>query len=837
MSLEEHTVSGKRSKRQRMEQPDAVQVCKNQPSYAAVRLSATTIWIVAFMVLMFLAMTVQTVQMSLLVAAVAILFSIGKTPWTNLRSRAGVPLLGFLAFLILCTAASLYTRFGSYALSELSHFMAAGALALLLVARGRRENTPGLLWGFSSVCAAIGLLCIDCAYKGPLFRTFSAVMASFGSTVYQEMEQATYTGARFDGIFNNANLTGSLMALGILVGLYLIRTGKSWKGRLAASLLTGVSSVAFLTAMSRGAILCFGVTLLVYLVAAGKGERLGLFFTMLSMGITMSIFGVLSIILLGQGAFAGTLIALPSGFLLWGLNELLGRRAAAILAGKVKWVIGSVAALAVIGVAAVIIAFNMTEPFLFTGSNFFVRGADVVSGETYTLSGDGDKIDEINVTVYGSTREQELQGITETYYNGFLTDATFTVPEGISRVLFRFDGSEGACLRSVSLSDGTALPMSYTLLPENIVGRFQKNLFQDNSFLLRVQYVKDGLTLFSQSPLVGHGLGATEGLLTSVQPFFYESLYLHNHILQIMDEMGLLGLAAFLALLLGTIWLLVRQLRKEADPIAAVLLACWVMMNLHGLMEITFSVRMYQCAAFFLLMLVVVQYQKPFFLGTGGRVAGIAAVSATGVWLLVSGGLLLGNQFAQEEYVNLDVSSMTVEQFMSTMERLDWMDCYTDQDYKVNRIANALQQGDEESLALAARCAKQLMADREFDACYKAAAYYYLPLGDLPGFFNAVQTGLAQERSNEDAWNSAFRLYVQAYHQLDESLMGDFVAGIVSTGEQMAQANEVLLVDVALDEQGEALLGLSQALYEQGVDGQAAYTMIGALLQGETETN
>ena len=56
------------------------------------------------------------------------------------------------------------------------------------------------------------------------------------------------------------------------------------------------------------------------------------------------------------------------------------------------------------------------------------------------------------------------------------------------------------------------------------MSRFQKNLFQDRSFLLRVQYLKDGWTLFTQSPLTGHGLGATEGLLTSVQPFFYQSL-------------------------------------------------------------------------------------------------------------------------------------------------------------------------------------------------------------------------------------------------------------------------------------------------------------------------
>lgn len=68
-----------------------------------------------------------------------------------------------------------------------------------------------------------------------------------------------------------------------------------------------------------------------------------------------------------------------------------------------------------------------------------------------------------------------------------------------------------------------------------------------------------------------------------------------------------------------------------------------------------------------------------------------------------------------------------------------------------------------------------------------------------------MQEGLAQERSNADAWNSAFDLYGQAFAQLDESQMDAFVAGVLATMEQMEQANEYLLVPVALDEANQAL--------------------------------
>ena len=68
-----------------------------------------------------------------------------------------------------------------------------------------------------------------------------------------------------------------------------------------------------------------------------------------------------------------------------------------------------------------------------------------------------------------------------------------------------------------------------------------------------------------------------------------------------MSDMGLLGLAAFLLVLIGALWMLLQRLRTEHDPLAAVLIACWVMMNAHGLMEINCSIQAFQCLAFFAL--------------------------------------------------------------------------------------------------------------------------------------------------------------------------------------------------------------------------------------------
>ena len=784
------------------------------------------LFVVGFAVLLFFAMTVQTVPMSLILAAVALVLSFGRGGYARFRGRLGIPVLGFLAFLILCGAASLYTSFGAYAYGEYAKLLASGALGLLLLARGREQNAGGLLFGFSAVCGVIGLLCIDAGCRGPLFRGFASFMEGLGDAAYQSLDQATYTGARFDGIYNDANLTGSLMALAVLVGLYLIRTGRKPWERFAACFLTGLSAVAFFTAMSRGAILCFGATLLAYLLIAGKEERLGLFFTMAAMGISMVVFGVVSTSLLAGGSFWGTLAALPSGVLLWLLNEFPARKAASALAGHGKLLAGVLGGGIAAGIAAVILALTLTEPFVFTESNFLYRGADVEGGETYTFSGDWDKSSEITVLVYGSTREQELTSVTETYYNGPLEEASFTVPEDVGHVLMQFRGPAGLELRQVSLSDGTEIPMAYTLLPDNVANRLQKNIFEDSSFLLRLQYDIDGWTLFKESPLAGHGLGATEGLLTSVQPFFYESLYLHNHLLQVMDETGLLGLAAFLAFILGTAVLLVRQLRKARTPLAAMLLACLVMMNLHGLMEISFSVQMFQCAAFFLLLLPTVCYGT-YTEGRKRRAAGIVVLVVSDLWLVISVALLGGSLLAQKEYRELDAAGMTTGSFIETLERLDRMDAYNDQSYKVNLMGNALQAGGISNEGTAARCARELRETGEFDSCYYVAAYYYLPLGQLENFFDVLQEGLLQERSNSEAWNSAMNLCIQAFSQIDPAEADTFAEGVRGIGEAMDRANAYLLVSVALTEENAALLNCART---EALDGEGVYAAISQVL-------
>ena len=807
----------------------AAQTAAPVPARTAGRDGRARLWLAFFPVALFLAMTVQTRTMSLILLALALVLTVGKVPMGQLRARLSVPTAGFLAFLLLCTAGSLYSQFGSYAIQEFVKIGASGALALMLLARGRKEDVRGLLWGFAAVCSAIAVLCVDFSCAGPLFSAFSRVMSALGATGYEELVQVTYTGARFDGIYGDANLTGSLLGLGMLVCLYLAHTAQTRRAALPAHLLLGLCGVSFWAATSRGAMLCFGAALVVYLIAEGRGNRLPLFFLMLFTGLSTALLGTVCIRFMSQGSVLGTVVMLPCGVLSWALDALLTRRCAGALAGRGKVAAAVLAGLGAAAVVVLAVAVTRTTAFQFTGDNMLYRAVAVDSGKEYTISADWDGGDEVTVVVYGSNGEQALLGQTETYYNGPLSQAAFTVPQDVEEVFFQFRGPAGGEIRSAALSDGTRIPMAYTLLPENIVVRFQGNFLRNSSFLLRVQYDIDGLRLFAQSPLTGHGLGASEGLLTAVQPFFYESLYIHNHLIQVMDETGLLGLASFLAFLGGVAWLLIRRLRRDPEPLAAVLLACCAMMNLHGLMEISFSVRMFQCAAFYLLVLAVMEFvPRP---AADKKRAGASAWAVSGcVWLWsgVSFLLILGCVVAGARFEALPSKQMTQAEFMSELKRLDWMDCYTDSSYKVNLMANALQTGD---LTTATSCAAALTRTGEFDACYQAAAYYYLPLGRIPEFFSTVQLGLAQERSNKDAWNSAFQLYRQAFAQIAQEDALTFVDGVLETGRQLEQANEYLIGDVTLDDSAQSLLKAAESIRSEEMDEMQAYLALSLLLQ------
>ena len=97
----------------------------------------------------------------------------------------------------------------------------------------------------------------------------------------------------------------------------------------------------------------------------------------------------------------------------------------------------------------------------------------------------------------------------------------------------------------------------------------------------------------------------------------------------------------------------------------------------------------------------------------------------------------------------------------------------------------------------------------------------------MENFFDVLQEGLLQERSNSEAWNSAMNLCIQAFSQIDPAEADTFAEGVRGIGEAMDRANAYLLVPVALTEENAVLLDCART---DLLDGEGMYTAISQVL-------
>lgn len=778
-----------------------------------------------FSIFLFFAMNLWTEPAAVGFAFIALVLVIGRTPWRLARERFCVPVLGLLGFMLMNGLAAIYSPFGGSAVRDYRSILPAFALAALVLLRFERRHVRGLLWGVAAVCGVLSLLSTDMACEGALFEGFNNLMARFHAAgMYLDLEN---TVGRVNGVYNDANVTGSLFALGSLVALYLTQMGQKWWERLLACVLIGVNAVGLLLSVSRGAILCFGVSLLVWLIAAGTVHRIRLFLLMVvSAGACLAAFMPASAAV-APGAVLPNVLAVASGGVIFLLDRFLAEPLARKLAGHgkaVAAVMGSVVAAAGI---FVIVALTLTEPYVLGENDFLYRSAVLAPGE-YTLSVDWEGSEDQRVVVHSRSRTEALMNQDKYLYDGPLSSAVFTVPDDAERVFFQFWGSPGDIIRSATVSDGTELTTAYKLLPEAITYRMQAGFFQDYSYLVRVQYMKDAWKLFKQSPVIGHGLGSTDNLYPTVQPFPYTSRYAHNHILQVMSDMGLLGLLSLLTLLGGVLWLVVRAVWKDRDPLAAVLLACWVMMNTHSLMEINFSVQPFPCMALVLLLLPVVLYGRPL-PGKVTQWGGVGVCLACWLYLGIFGGLLGLRQRVRQESDMLRATS--ISQLMEALDSYARRDVFDPDPYRLEYVNTALEDTEGLYSGRMLQYVERIRKSGNYPACAGLLYYYYLPAGDFKGLFECSLECLAQRMSYPTVWNEQMEFYrTEVLSAAGETHIEEFAEGMLAFQAYLEEVNgqETRIRKIVLTEENQSFLDTFISAQADGITGGALYRQLTA---------
>ena len=796
---------------------------------------------IAFPVLLFFAMTVQTGTMSMLLCALAFLSLLGKKPLLRFRQRLCVPVLGLLAFAILYGAAAIYTPFGASGLKEFYKFLAAFSLAVILLARYDREDVPGLLWGGVSVSAVIALISLDMSCGQVLFGPFNALMNAVGMDYTSALPE--YFTARVNGLYNDANVTACLFSLALFMALYLLQNSTCVWRRLAASLLAGVNAVSLLLTGSRGALLCFAAACLVWLLME-RANRVGLFLLLVETAVAMVAAATPASSMVTRGDETAVALCLLSGVVLWALDVLAGRRLEPLLSAHKK------AALAAVGVLGVVAVAVCAAVFLHTGSYTFAADGDSVtyilhdgiSGEV-ALTGDVDGDPE--VLVYSQSRLERYHNRETTLYSGQLSQCVFTVPEDAAEVHVRVTGQEGETLRRLTASDGTGITLSYPWLPDAISSRLLNDrLLGGNSTFMRQTYVKDTVSLFAKAPLMGHGLGSTENLTRSVQSFQYESKYAHNHLLQTMADTGLVGTVFALTFVLGSAWLCLQAVRKEKDGLAAALLAAWVMMNLHSLMEINFSVRGFKCFAYALLVVPILLYAQPLIDGDTAKIrkksktASIILAVGYTLYLAAFGGLLESARMTDRKAEQFQTSD--VYEYLDFLRGCVRGDMFDHDSYQRNYVANAVQLDDRAYNGDMLKYVEQLRASGTYENDSALARYYYLSREKWDELFACSREGICQVRSSPDGWNLQMDFYrTEVLPAMGAENMDTFLSGVLELGGTLDAMNaEGRLEPVELNETNQSFLALCRSVSEQGISGQDAYTVLSLMAQsGEAEAD
>ena len=797
-----------------------------------------TLMVVLYSVLLLLSMTVQTGTVSMILCVLALLSLLGKKPLSRFEQRLSVPVLGLLVFAIVYGASAIYSPFGANAQSEFYKFIAAFSLAVILLARFDRKHVPGLLWGGASVSTVIALISLDMSCGQGLFGPFNALMNALGTDYTGALQESV--AARVGGLYSDANVTACLFSLALFMALYLLKNSTCIWRRLAASLLAGVNAVSLLLTGSRGALLCFAVACLVWLLLE-RADRVGLLLLLLETAVTMLAAGIPASSMVSSADETVVLLCLFSGLILFALDAVAGQRLDSVLSTHKKAALVSVGALCAVLVVGCVAVFLHTGPYTFKTDDSYVTYLlpEGATGEV-TITGDLDA--DPRTEIYSQSKLDGIYGDITYLYEGAFSQCTFTVPEDAVNVYVTIGGQAGETIRSLSVNGGDSITLSYPWLPEVISTRLLRDsLLRSKSFTLRAEYDKDAWKIFSTAPLLGRGLGSTENVTRSVQSFQYESRYAHNHLLQTMADTGIVGTVFALAFVLGSAWLCLKAVRKEKDSLAAALLASWVMMNLHSLMEINFSVRGFKCFAY---VLPVLLYAQPLIAGETqkarktAKTAGTALLVCFAVYLAVFGGLLESARMTDRKVERFETDSAYA--YLDFLRGCVRGDVFDHDSYQRNYVATAVQMDDWKYNGDMLKYVKQLRASRTYENDSALARYYYLPRQEWSELFDCSLEGIYQVRSSPDGWNLQMDFYrTEVLSAMGADNVTAFVDGVLSLGEALDAMNaEGRLETVELNETNQSFLTLCRSVKEQGLSGQDAYTVLSLMArsgEGEAE--
>lgn len=773
--------------------PAAPSIRKGWPVLALMALSFLLICLAS-------ASTAKYIAVILLFPTIAILF----VRISTLRGRMTLPFAAVTLWVLLSGISTFYAVSGKFALNEFLKLLIAYCFFLLILAFAKKGADQGrIIASILEACAALGgLFSIDLLSTHLLSTPFLGFLGLF-TPDYADLS-GVEAGVRMTSIFLNPNGFAGFVGIGVLLSLGLANSAQSAGERRFHQICLFVSALAFVLAFSMGASGMICLAFFVLLLLERRERRTSLLILMVET-LFLTLLAAIPASFTGLEPWSGIqpiplLCAAAGALLLCVLDQFVGRRAAAALAGH-----GRAAAVLVCAVVAALgvfaaLAVNVTGGAALEAGGS-LRRADYPAPGSYTL--EVESSGDLQVMVESQNQRDTMMHTSTVLYTGPASGAAFTVPEDSLVVYFNFRAQSETRLESAvyrgSAGEGS-LKLNYKLLPSFIANRLQ-GLFANQNAIQRTVFFSDGLKLFLRNPVFGLGMGAFENGICSVQSFYYETKYAHNHYIQTLAETGAVGLVLFLAVLgLSAAAVLKSFRKKDASPLTASLGAALVFMAGHAAVEIVFSASYYLPMALGVFALISLCCGDALPLPSSRESVRTWTAAAIAALLAVFSILLCLNLWARRLVNNLSsISSMSDLQSAATLDRFEWADYMLS--YVLSYRYNMENFKDDYAVQeQAERYARRLeKVDSNTIPIYLAD--YYFAVGRPEQAFAMIEKYVAYVSSNPAAWESAFQL-LQSHDQNTP----EFQEGTAHIYQMLLDWNEQNMGAVSLNEQTTAFL-------------------------------
>lgn len=727
-----------------------------------------------------------TAALGLVLAALGILYYGGiGTKWITLLAGAGIivlllrgdrkrlwnaPSLLLLGYAAWSWLTIFWAMSGKFHLREGSKLLIA--VFFLFVALHKRADSAfarrvtGVIAGISALYALMSVEAVTTGATKTLLRGLPSL----------DVSAIQFTGERLYGIFGNSNIEASVYAVGIFCALALVcgAEKKAVRALWAAALFC--NAFAFLLAFSMGAMACFGAAVVVYLISAG-GERGAVLVRMLEAAVPALACMLAASGPLSTGSGAALAVMLLGAAVTATLELTLAGSLSAVLERHPRLMVGVLLGVVLCALVYVIAALNVTGPYTMVEGGWLDRMVRLGAGEhTLTVEADG----ALQYTIETQSRQQIMSGDQGVVSKGTVEGPiTFVLPEDTEACRMILSGETGVTVTSAVIDGTRKLPLHYKLLPDFAANRIQR-IALSNSQVERAVYREDAIKLFAGSPIVGHGVGAFETGITSVQSFPYETKYVHNHYLQILLEDGVIGFALYagaLVTMLLALWKKRRQMPEgELRWLYPALCAEFVMNGAQMLWDVSMSMIAFLCMTYAVYGLIAGTCAGPIAeraaaVEAGGAKKKKAPVKKRDLSLYVrNAGIgftavamltLCGNLYATLK-ANAPVGS--TDEFMSNLSSAARLDLYEHNDKMLSYVVASLNEGGEAYRAQADEYAARL-AGVQSNTIPRYLVGYYLQTQQYDKAIEEAILGAAYSASDADTWNSCAELLDQALFQ------------------------------------------------------------------------